>query len=74
MPSGRLCAANVASATCWMVMLASGEPFTEKVPPLNSMSPSAASSRCAAMRLALSSTLPVALWIATPPTTSEREP
>ena len=40
MPSGRLWAANVASATSWIVVLASGEPLTENVPPLNSTSPS----------------------------------
>ena len=36
MPSGRLWAANVASATSWIVVFASGEPLTENVPPLNS--------------------------------------
>ena len=74
MPSGRLWAAKVASATSWIVRLASGEPLTVNFPPPNSTSSSLASSRWAAMRLAFSMTLPVALWMATPPTTSDREP
>ena len=74
MPSGRLWLANVASATSWIVCFASGEPLTENVPSENSRSPSAASSRCAATRRALSITFSQALCTATPPTTSDRDP
>ena len=74
MPSGRLCAANVASATSWIVVFASGEPLTENVPPVKSTSPSAASSRWAATLRALSTTFRAARCTATPPTTSDRDP
>ncbi len=52
----------------------SGEPFTLNVPPTNSRSSSVASSWWAAILRALSITLSQAMAIATPPTTSDREP
>ncbi len=74
MPSGRLCAAKVASETSWIVVFASGEPLTLNVPSANSTSPSAASSRCAATLRAFSTTFSAAFQMAMPPTTREREP
>ena len=74
MPSGRLCAANVASATSWMEWPFSGSPRTWSRPLTNSMSFSLASMRCAATRLALSITLSQAPARAMPPTVSDREP
>src|SRR3712207_7176782 len=56
-----------------MVTFWSGEPATEKRPPSNSMSPSAASSMCAAIFLALSMTFWAAMWTATPPTARRSE-
>ena len=51
-----------------------GEPLTENVPSLSSMSSGAASSLCATIARTLSTTLSDALAIASPPTASEREP
>ena len=72
-PSGRLCAAKVASATSAIAMPWS-VPLTENRPPENSMSSTEASSRCAAIGLAFSITLSAALTSASPPTTRDREP
>jgi hypothetical protein len=74
MPSGKLCAAKVASAISWMDSPVPGVPRTEKVPPENSRSSSLASSRWAATRRAFATTLSAAFTTAAPPTTSEREP
>ena len=52
----------------------SGDPLTENCPSRTSMSSGAASSLCATIRLALSTTLSVARTIASPPTASVREP
>ena len=73
-PSGKLCAAKVASAISWIVRPVPGVPLTENVPPANSRSSSLASSRCAATFRALSTTFSAAFTTATPPTTSDREP
>ena len=74
MPSGRLCAVNASKATAWMVVDFSGSPLTEKVPAANSMSSGLASSWCAAMSLAFSTSRSPASMMAWPPTASEREP
>ena len=49
-------------------------PRTENRPALNSMSSTDASSRCAAIGLAFSITLSAARTMASPPTTSDRDP
>ena len=72
-PSGRLCAAKVASATSVIAMPLS-VPLTVNRPPENSRSSALASSRCAAKTFALSITLSAARTRASPPTTSDREP
>ena len=73
-PSGKLCAAKVASAISWMPSPVPGVPRTENCPPANSRSSSLASSRCAATLRALATTFSAALTTAAPPTTSDREP
>ena len=65
---------NVANATSPIATDEPGEPFTENEPFSNSRSSSLASSRCAAILLAFSTTFSAALTIAMPPTASEREP
>lgn len=72
-PSGRLCAANTASAMSPIDVDVS-VPFTVNLPPANSRSSSAHSSRCAAIGLAFATTFSAALTTAMPPTTSDREP
>ena len=56
------------------VMPLSGEPLTENLPSASSMSSGAASSWCATIFFALSTTFAVARAIDSPPTASEREP
>ena len=73
-PSGRLFASDAASATSWIVTPAPDVPATEKRPPRNSRSSSAASSRWAAIARALAATFPAATCTATPPTRRLREP
>ena len=72
-PSGRLCAANTAVAIS-PIAIPWSVPRTENRPPVNSMSSTEASSRCAAIGLAFSITLSAARTSASPPTTSDREP
>ena len=74
MPSGRFSGTYAAPAISASVMPLSGEPLTEYLPSASSMSSGAASSRCAAMRLALSATLSADWASDSPPTASEREP
>ena len=74
MPSGKLMPPKAVAATSWMVTFWSGEPATLNLPPSNSMSSSEASSMCAAIFLALSTTFSAAMCTATPPTARLREP
>ncbi len=69
-----VCAAKVASAISWMLLLASGSPRTENFPAENSRSSADASSMAAAITLALVTTLSQACTRAMPPTASERDP
>ena len=73
-PSGRSWAMKAANATSPMATDEPGAPLTENEPPLNSRSSSLASSMCAAIFFAFSTTFSVALTMAMPPTASEREP
>ena len=73
-PSGRLCAAKVASAISWIVTPFSGSPRTENRPGVHSRSSAVASIMPAAITLALSITLSHAPTRAMPPTASDREP
>src|SRR5215218_825400 len=57
MPSGRFSGTYAAPASSASVRPLSGEPLTEYLPFSSSMSSGAASSRCAASRLAFSATL-----------------
>ena len=66
---------SAAAASCAHGIAEAGEPATPRpCPGTTWMSPVSASSRCAASRLAFSSTSSVARWTAVPPTCSEREP
>src|SRR5215469_15553049 len=73
MPAGNRAGWNAARATSFSAS-ARSVPATLNLPSANSMSASAASSRCAAMRLPLSITFCAASVSAPPPTTIEREP
>ena len=73
-PSGRSWAVQAAKATSGMVLARSGAPFTKKRPGSYCRSSSDASSRCAAMFLAFSTTFWAARWTATPPTERLRLP
>ena len=73
-PSGRLCAAKVASAISAIVTPLSGSPRTANRPGDHSRSSAEASSRPAAITLAFSTTLSQAETRAIPPTASDRDP
>ena len=74
MPSGMSIVTYAAPATSASVRPLSGEPLTANLPSASSMSSGAASRLCAAICLALSTTLAVERAIDSPPTASEREP
>jgi len=73
-PSGRLCAAKVASAISAMVTPLSGSPRTENRPGVHSRSSAEASSSPAAITFDFSTTLSQAETRAMPPTASDRDP
>ena len=74
MPSGMSIVTYAAPAASASVSPLSGDPRTENLPSLSSMSSGAASSWWATIALTLAATLLAARAAASPPTASEREP